>query len=148
MGYYTYIYGEFEITGADGSKGMTEEHTRVMRYFLENSQMHCCWSLNKEGTAIIPPDETQKMGDYVNWIKKILDDMIIAWGYTLNGSCQWDGEEKEDMGIIEIKDNVITIKEVVFTYRAVENYKFDTSDLQFYFHDADGEEEEEDSDDE
>ena len=71
--------------------------------------------------------------------------LIIAWGYTLNGSCDWDGEDSEDKGIIEINDNVITIKEVVFTYRAVENYKFDTSNLQFYFHDA---ENEEDSDDE
>ena len=69
----------------------------------------CHWLPNDEGTAIIW-DGGSSFYDYVEWIDYIITHFVSTWGYTLNGEIYWYGDDREDTGIIQIKDNVINIK--------------------------------------
>lgn len=32
------------------------------------------------------------------------------WGYKLNGSISWNGEDSEDLGLIKVTNNVVEVK--------------------------------------
>ena len=70
----------------------------------------CQWILNSAGTAIMW-DSGEKFYDYIEWIEFIVKHFIKPWGYKLNGSVFWKGEDKSDRGQIDIINNKITITE-------------------------------------
>lgn len=53
---------------------------------------------------------SEKFYEYIEWIQYIIDHFMSRWGYVLNGSVQWQGEERRDKGIIVVTNNLITIK--------------------------------------
>ena len=61
-------------------------------------------------------DGGEKFYDYVEWLKYLIDELLKPWGYVLNGEVNWEGESRDDMGIIICKDNVVTTKTAVITY--------------------------------
>ena len=66
------------------------------------------WTSSKDGTKI-EWDGGEKFYYYVEWIKYIVDNFMKRWSYELNGSAQWFGDDRDDMGKIEIKNNELTI---------------------------------------
>lgn len=69
----------------------------------------CKWEVSKDGTTI-SWNGCEKFYDYVEWIQYLIDNFLTLWGYTLNGSILWQGEEIQDRGEIVIKDNVVNIR--------------------------------------
>lgn len=49
----------------------------------------------------------EKFYDYVDWIKYMISSFFIPWGYKLNGTVEWQGEEYSDCGKIIITDNQV-----------------------------------------
>ena len=49
---------------------------------------------------------------FADLIKKIFSPR----GYKLNGTVEWQGEDRDDMGMIEIKDNKVKTKYAMVTY--------------------------------
>lgn len=66
----------------------------------------CQWIPNEDGTAI-EWDGVEKFYSYVEWLEYLVEHFIGPWGYQLNGSVDWEGEESGDMGTIWVKDNQI-----------------------------------------
>lgn len=55
-------------------------------------------------------DGGEKFYGYTEWLEYIIEHFLKVWGYALNGSVNWQGEDQEDIGLIEVKGNVIDIK--------------------------------------
>lgn len=75
----------------------------------------CQWVPNEDGTAIIW-DEGEKFYSYVSWIKYLIKNFLEPWGYILNGDVEWVGEDPDDRGRIEIKDNEVSVYHGEITY--------------------------------
>lgn len=76
----------------------------------------CQWTPNEDGTAIVW-DEGEKFYEYIPWIQYLLDHFLKPWGYVLNGTVNWEGEESGDIGVIRITNNVVEIGHGVIQYQ-------------------------------
>ena len=68
----------------------------------------CQWEI-QEDRQTIKWDENENFYNYVDWIKYFIDKILKPKGYKLNGEVTWQGEESNDMAMISIKDNKVTI---------------------------------------
>lgn len=75
----------------------------------------CQWTPNEDGT-VIQWDEGEKFYDYTEWIQYLIANFLKPWGYVLNGTVEWDGESRGDIGRIVIIDNVVTTQEGKVTF--------------------------------
>lgn len=75
----------------------------------------CQWEPNEDGTTIFW-DGGEKFYYYVEWITYLIDHFLAPWGYVLNGTVTWDGEEQGDVGKIIVVNNEITEKTGRITY--------------------------------
>lgn len=67
----------------------------------------CQWVPNENGTAI-EWDGGEKFYKYVNWIKYLIAHFLQPWGYTVNGTVSWRGENFNDLGYIIVTNNEVT----------------------------------------
>lgn len=75
----------------------------------------CQWIPNDDGTEI-EWDGGEKFYEYIYWIEYLIDHFLKPWGYVLNGVVGWYGDDRDDMGKIIIKDNVVSTKYAVITW--------------------------------
>lgn len=64
----------------------------------------CQWGPTDDGTGI-EHDGGEKFYDYVDWARYLLAHFLVPWGYTLNGTVEWQGEDSDDRGRIRIENN-------------------------------------------
>jgi len=69
----------------------------------------CQWVPTDDGTAI-QWDGGEKFYEYENWLRYIVEEFLVPWGRTLNGTVAWTGEDPSDRGKLIVKDNVVTSK--------------------------------------
>lgn len=67
----------------------------------------CQWISNKEGTGL-EWDNGEKFYHYDEWLVYLIETFLKPWGYTLNGEVDWFGEDREDIGKLRVKDNVVS----------------------------------------
>ena len=72
----------------------------------DQPSLWCQWVPDASGISIVQ-DEGEKFYGYVEWIEYLIEHFLGPWGYVLNGSVSWEGEDSDDRGIIYIKDNVV-----------------------------------------
>lgn len=75
----------------------------------------CQWVPSDDGTTIAW-DLGEKHYNYVEWIQYLIAHFLAPWGYTLNGSVQWQGEDSTDMGVIKITNNDVSVGYASITY--------------------------------
>lgn len=68
----------------------------------------CQW-VPTDDLAGIEWNGAEKFYDYVEWLEYIIEHFLAPWGYVLNGSVTWSGEEHEDIGKIRVADNAVTV---------------------------------------
>ncbi len=76
----------------------------------------CKWAPASGGTTI-EWNEGEKFYNYIEWIKYLIERFLKPWGYSLNGTVEWTGEDSEDRGRICITDNVVRIQKAVVTWQ-------------------------------
>ena len=118
MGYTTDFYGKFAI-----SKRLNKKHEKLLRDFC--SQPHnddkkcpggyCQWVPDDDGESI-QWDGNEKFYDYVEWIEYLVKKFFDPWGYVLNGSVEWVGEDPRDVGKIEIINNKVNVYDGKIVY--------------------------------
>lgn len=59
----------------------------------------CQWVPDSVGTSL-QWDEVEKFYDYIDWLKYLMAKFLTPWGYALNGTVEWFGEESDDRGMI------------------------------------------------
>lgn len=68
----------------------------------------CQWIPTEDCTAIVW-DGGEKFYGYIEWIKYLIAHFLKPWGYTLNGEVYWEGEERDDAGIIRIEHDMVRV---------------------------------------
>lgn len=99
--------GEFYVFG-EGFMGQGNESNVINHNAPPKTQpgLWCQWTPNEDGTAIVW-DEAEKFYEYTTWLVYIITKILAPNGYVLNGVVEYRGEERDDNGIIEVKDNVV-----------------------------------------
>lgn len=54
-------------------------------------------------------DGMEKFYNYVKWLKYIIKNFLIPWGYTLDGTVNFQGEDRDDRGSIVVTDNIVSV---------------------------------------
>lgn len=99
--------GEFYVN-AEGWAGQDRDESITEYNYPPRTQpsLWCQWVPTPDGKEIVW-DEGEKFYEYTAWIEYIIANFLEPWGYKLNGSVRWEGEESNDRGTIWIKDNQI-----------------------------------------
>lgn len=94
------VEGEFYVDGK-GFAGQDSDDTVLDSNQPPSTQpgLWCQWIPFEDGTAI-EWDGNEKFYNYVEWIVYI-NNWLNQRGYTLGGSVTWQGEERDDIGMIE-----------------------------------------------
>ena len=71
----------------------------------------CSWAPSDDGMGI-EWNGGEKFYHYIEWIEYIIKNFLKPWGYTVNGVVRWQGEESDDIGVIEVEDNIVASKGV------------------------------------
>lgn len=110
------IEGEFYV---DGTGWAGQDHDKnVINYNRPPGTqpgLWCQWIPTDDGCELIW-DGGEKFYNYVEWLDYLIDKILAPRGYTLNGECQWFGEERDDVGVIIVKNNKVTTKVGKLTY--------------------------------
>ena len=79
--------------------------------------LSCKWIPNEHGSRI-RWNKTPEFYHYTEWIKYLINNFFIPWGYQLNGEVKWHGGERDDFGIILIENNNVRsgIGEITYRY--------------------------------
>lgn len=70
---------------------------------------YCQW-VPTEDCAEICWDGGEKVYEYVEWLEYLIKHFLQRWGYALNGSVSWQGEDDEDKGEIVVTDNEVHVR--------------------------------------
>ena len=69
----------------------------------------CQWIPSKDGKRLIY-DGGEKFHHCIEWLRYIIKNFLVPWGYILNGIVEWRGEDNDDFGRITVKDNVVKVR--------------------------------------
>ena len=58
----------------------------------------------------------EKFYNYTEWIKYLIQHFLSVWGYVLNGTVEWQGEDSRDIGRIIVENNVVHIENGVVSF--------------------------------
>ena len=79
------------------------------------------WTRSEDGTEI-GWNGAEKFYCYIEWLQYIIDHFLKPWGYVLNGEVEWQGERRDDTGLIVVNDNVVTKKVGRAVYKTEEEW--------------------------
>jgi hypothetical protein len=51
----------------------------------------------------------EKFYDYVEWLEYVIRHFLNPWGYILKGRVDWQGEEEDDTGFINVYNNTVYV---------------------------------------
>lgn len=112
MGYSTDFYGRFDL-----DRPLSRAHESVLKKFAETRHegnslpkicpgIWCQWVPTEDGAGI-EWDGAEKFYDYTEWLVYLIENFLKPWGYVLNGKMNWEGERRDDVGTIYVKDNKV-----------------------------------------
>jgi hypothetical protein len=110
------IDGEFFVDGL-GFMGQEDDPSVVNHNQPPSTQpgLWCQWCPSEDG-MYIEWDGGEKFYNYVEWLNYLVKNVLSPKGYTLNGEVEWQGEDRDDRGLIVVNDNQITTKIARITY--------------------------------
>lgn len=94
-----------------GTKGYTDRYAENDRRTNAGEcqpGLWCQWILENDGTELVW-DGGEKFYNYVEWLQYMITKFFNPWGIKLNGTIEWHGEDRSDMGQIVVTDSVIKI---------------------------------------
>lgn len=101
--------GEYFV-GGKGFAGQDEDNSIMNYNRAPGTQpgLWCQWIINDNGE--LEWDGGEKFYDYVEWLKYLIDNFFAPSGYILNGSIEFQGEDYDDFGTINVNDNVVNVE--------------------------------------
>jgi hypothetical protein len=64
----------------------------------------CKWTISEDNKRL-EWDGSEKFYDYIRWLDYLVAHFLNLWGYKLNGTVFWQGEDIDDIGKIVITNN-------------------------------------------
>lgn len=103
------VDGEFFVGGlgyyGQGGDASVLDHNRPAE---TQPGLWCQWIIDGEGNLVW--DEGEKFYDYLEWLEYLINNIFEPLGYVLNGQIEFQGEEYDDFGIIDVEDNIVDIQ--------------------------------------
>ncbi|MCA8939875.1 MAG: hypothetical protein KDB07_08710 [Planctomycetes bacterium] len=99
------------FVGGQGFAGQTKDMSVLDYNHPPQGQpgLWCDWTVSEDGKQL-RWNGSEKTYKYVQWLQYLIDNFFELWGRKLSGDVQWQGESSTDMGVISIKDNIITVR--------------------------------------
>lgn len=66
---------------------------------------YCDWYPNNDGTALLA--KNGQSSAFAAWLDYLIGYFFQPWGYILNGSVTWQGEDVSDRGVLTVTENVV-----------------------------------------
>lgn len=103
MGYTTKFKGRFDL-----DKELAPKHAEYLdqNELPEGPGGYFQWVPTKDRRGI-EWDGGEKFYDYIAWLRWVAAK-LKKWGYKMNGSVRWRGEEFDDTGVLTVVDNEVT----------------------------------------
>jgi hypothetical protein len=104
------VEGEFYVDGT-GFAGQDRDASVIDYNRPPSTQpsLWCQWQIDEQDKQTIAWDGGEKFYNYVEWIKYIIDKVLIPRGYSLSGEVHWQGENRRDIGRILIVNNQVEV---------------------------------------
>lgn len=101
------VEGEYYVDGG-GLCGQDHEPSIIEYNRPPSTQpgLWCQW-VPSEDRMSIQWDGNEKFYHYTEWIEYLIKEFLAPAGYILNGQVRWQGEDVNDFGVLEIKDNKV-----------------------------------------
>jgi hypothetical protein len=102
--------GEYFV-GGSGFMGQGHDESVIDCNKFPSTQpgFWCQWTPSLDRKSI-EWDGNENFYYYDKWIIYIIDNFLKPWGYTLDGTVYWSGEEVEDNGRIVVKNNIVIVQ--------------------------------------
>lgn len=100
-----YFVGGLGFKGQDDDSSIIEYNSPP----IGQPGLWCQWRPSDDGMRI-EWDGGEKFYDYVEWLSYIIDHFMRPWKYVLNGSLEWQGEDRNDIGKIIVVDNQVSTR--------------------------------------
>ena len=80
----------------------------------------CGWSIGEStpDSFVLGADDG-KNHEVQDWLRYLIENFFVPWGYKLNGTVEWSGEEDLDLGRMVVKDSVLRVQQASVTYEDV-----------------------------
>ena len=75
----------------------------------------CQWVPSEDG-AELKLDDGEKFYEYVEWLEYLIKHFLEPWGYTVSGQVDWEGDDRDDRGRIDVTVNIIKVLVAKTTY--------------------------------
>lgn len=88
----------------------------------------CAWNVAPDGDDGDEFQLGQGSGDnlkaygFREWLVYCLKHFFVPWGYKVNGTVDWQGEDRDDMGRLEVRDNHVTFSCAKILYEPYEEW--------------------------
>jgi len=107
--------GEFYVFGS-GFMGQNDESNVIDCNREPKTQpgLWCKWTPSDDGTEL-EWDGSEKFYYYTEWLFYLINKIIAPNGYVLYGEVDYRGEDFDDHGTIEVRDNVIYLNGEKYT---------------------------------
>ena len=63
-------------------------------------------------------DGGEKFYEYTTWLNYIIKNFLTPNGYRLSGTVEFQGEDRNDIGRIVVKDNQVKVERATISYRS------------------------------
>jgi hypothetical protein len=74
----------------------------------------CMWGTDEAGEELTA--ESGKSYEYRDWLEYLIERFFVPWGYALNGTVEWRGEDDDDRGRMILEDSVLRTQHAVTTW--------------------------------
>jgi hypothetical protein len=130
MGYDVYYNGEVTVTPA-----LTESDAAVLRAatnLQETDETRALFAAIaaspepdlpdyagllevSEDREFILPEQDESRHGFRMWLRLLIEHYLAPRGYVLHGEVTWEGEDRDDSGIIFVKDNQVeAVEDLIF----------------------------------
>lgn len=97
--------------GVDGEYFIGGDDDSIMDYNCAPKTqpgLWCQWIINDCGE--LEWDGGEKFYNYDEWLQYLIDNFFAPSGYILDGNIEFQGEDRDDFGTINVKDNVVNVE--------------------------------------
>ena len=120
MGYITKFDGQFEF-----NRLLTKKEKQAMQILYDTRHedgydlngkpsIWCQWIVDShKGTDYLIWDGHEKFYSYIDWLEYLIKYFFKPNNLSITGRMRWRGEEFDDMGTINVEDNVVEVEEFV-----------------------------------
>jgi len=110
------VEGEFYVDGK-GFMGQDKDDTIIdyNEHPITQPSLWCQWRPTDD-MKHIEWDGNEKFYCYTEWLEYIIENFLKPNGYKLNGTVEYQGEDRDDMGRIIVMDNKVTVEKGNIVY--------------------------------